>query len=220
LHTGIGYWYHVDTYENGTAFVTKANQVFSQLGYGARHWELYGRIGASDLTIPDAFSSTQASTTTSRNDFEDHWKLSGTLGAKGFYSFTQAFGIGVFLQGSYYFSNFVDDVSGNQAGTPYATRLKVKHLWDVNIGLGLQATVPYGMKLYIGPYAHYSEAKLSFSAAVPGLKPSAGNAWIRNKTNVGGFAGVDVPLGKGFRLNVEGQYAARFSAGAAITYSY
>jgi hypothetical protein len=29
-----------------------------------------------------------------------------------------------------------------------------------------------------------------------------------------------VPLAKGFRLNVEGQYSARLSAGAAVTYSY
>ncbi len=220
IYTGIGYWYHEDKYENGTEFATRKNQAFSQLGYGARHWEVYGRIGVSDLEMPDALGSTQTSTTTSRNDFEDHWKFSGTLGAKGFYPFNKTFGVGAFMQGCYYFSDFIDDVSGTQAGTPYATRLKVKHLWDVTIGLGLQATAPYGIKLYIGPYAYYSEAKLSFSATIPGLKPNAGSAWIHNKTNVGGFTGVDVPLGKGFRLIVEGQYAARFSAGAAITYSY
>ena len=96
----------------------------------------------------------------------------------------------------------------------------MKNLWDVNFGVGFQATVPYGIKLYIGPYAYYSEAKTSLSANIPGLKFGTGDVRLENKTNVGGFTGVDVPLAKGFHLNVEGQYSARFSVGAAITYSY
>ena len=220
LYTGFGYWYHEDEYKNGTEHVTRQNQVYSQLGYGAQNWETYGRIGVSDLEISDAFSSTQASTTTSKNDFEDHWKFFGTLGVKGFYPFNKTFGIGAFIQSSYYFSDFTDNVSGTQAGAPYTTQLKMKHLWDVNFGLGLQATVPYGIKLYFGPYAYYSEAKLSLPANIPGLNSNTGNVRVHNKTNVGGFTGVDVPLAKGFHLNVEGQYSARFSVGAAITYSY
>ena len=220
LNTGIGYWYHEDKYKNGTEHVTRQNQVYSQLGYGAQNWEIYGRVGVSDLKISDAFSSTQASTTTSRGDFEDNWKFFGTLGAKGFYPFNKTLGIGAFMQGSYYFTDFTDNVSGVQGGVPFITELKVKNLWDVNFGLGFQATVPYGIKLYIGPYAYYSEAKVSLSANIPGLNSDAGNIRIHNETNVGGFIGVDVPLSRGFHLNVEGQYSARFSAGAAITYSY
>ncbi len=105
-------------------------------------------------------------------------------------------------------------------GAPFTTELKVKNLWDVNFGLGFQATVPYGIKLYIGPYAYYSEAKTSLSPNIPGLNSDTGNVRVHNETNVGGFTGVDVPLAKGFHLNVEGQYSARFSVGAAITYSY
>jgi hypothetical protein len=220
LHTGIGYWYHEDKYKNGTEHVTRQNQVYSQLGYGAQNWEIYGRIGVSDLKIFDAFSSTQASTTTSKEDFEDNWKFFGTLGTKGFYPFNKTFGIGAFMQGSYYFSDFTDNVSGIHAGAPFTTELKVKNLWDVNFGLGFQATVPYGIKLYIGPYVYYSEAKLSLSANIPGLNSDTGNLRVRNATNIGGFTGVDVPLARGFHLNVEGQYSERFSVGAAVTYSY
>ncbi len=220
LHTGIGYWYQEDKYKNGTEHVTRQNQIYSELGYGARNWEMYGRIGVSDLKISDAFLSTQALTTTSKNDFEDNWKFFGTLGAKGFYPFNKTFGIGAFIQGSYYFSDFTDDVSGIHNGAPFTTELKVKNLWDVNFGVGFQATVPKGIKLYIGPYIYYSEAKISQSANIPGLEFSGGNATIKNKTKGGGFTGVDVPLGKGFHLNVEGQYSERFSAGAVVTYSY
>ncbi len=72
-------------------------------------WEIYGRIGISDLKIFDAFSSTNVLTTTSKNDFEENWKFFGTLGAKGFYPINNIFGIGAFLQGSYNFSNFTDE---------------------------------------------------------------------------------------------------------------
>ncbi len=220
LNTGIGYWHHQDEYKNGAEHVTRQNQVYSHLGYGAQNWEIYGRIGVSDLKISNAFSSTEASTTTSKNDFEDNWKFFGTLGAKGFYPFNKTFGIGAFMQGSYYFSDFTDNVSGTQAGGPFTTQLKVKNLWDVNLGLGFQATVPYGIKLYIGPYAYYSEARVSLSANIPGLNSDAQNIRVHNETSIGGFTGVVVPLSRGFHLNVEGQYSARFSVGAAINYSY
>jgi len=49
---------------------------------------------------------------------------------------------------------------------------------------------------------------------------AAGRYSVQNTSIAGGFAGLDIPLAKGFRLNVEGQYADRISAGAAISYTY
>lgn len=220
IYTGIGYWYHEDQYKNGTERVTRQNQIFSQLGYGTKTWEIYGRVGVSDLKISDAFRSTTGSAATSKNDFEDNGEFFGTLGAKGFYPFNKTFGIGAFVQGSYYFTDFTDDVSGSSNGVPFRANLKVKTLWDVNLGIGVQATVPYGIKLYIGPYASFSEAKASFSQNIPALRFEAGETTIKNTTNIGGFAGLDVPLAKGFHLNLEGQYSERLSVGVGVTYSY
>jgi len=220
LNTAIGYWLHEDKFKNGTEHVIKQNQVYSHVGYGARYWEIYARIGVSDLKISDAFSSTNASTTTAKNDFEENWKFSGTLGAKGFYPVNKVFGIGAFIQGTYTHSDFTDDVSGIQNGVPFIVELKVENLWDVNFGIGFQASIPYGIKLYIGPYLYYSEATASQPANISGLKFTAGDVTIKNKTNIGGFTGVDIPLAKGFRLNVEGQYSERLSAGCAVTYTY
>jgi hypothetical protein len=124
------------------------------------------------------------------------------------------------VQGSYYFTDFTDYVSGSFNGVPFRADLKVKNLWDVNLGIGFQTTVPYGIKLYIGPYISYSEAKASLSQNIPGLRFETGEVTIKNTTNIGGFTGVDIPLVRGFHLNVEGQYSERFSVGAAITYSY
>ena len=221
LNTAIGYWYHEDTYTNGADHIIRQNEIYSQVAYGAKNiWEIYARIGVSDLKIFDAFSSTDASTTTNKNDFEENWKFFGTLGAKSFLPVNKIFGVGAFIQGTYYLSNFTDDVVGTSGGKPFTADLKVKNLWDVNFGVGFQATIPYGIKLYAGPYVYYSEAKVSLAANIPGLEYAAGNVSIENKAIAGGFAGIDIPLAKGFRLNVEGQYSDRFSAGVAVSYTY
>jgi len=220
IHTGIGYWFHEDNYKNGTERVTRQNQVYSELGYGSRKgWEITVRVGMSDLKLIDAFSST-ASTATSKTDFEEHGKFFSTLGAKGFYPFNQTFGMGAFIQGSYYFSDFTDNLSGTQSGAPFSVEVRVKNLWDVNFGMGFQATVPYGIKIYIGPYVHYSELKVSPSKDVVGAAFASGETTMKNKNVFGGFTGIEVPLAKGFRLNLEGQYTERLSAGAAVLYVY
>jgi hypothetical protein len=222
LNTAIGYGYHVDKFEHDSdSYTIRQNQVYSQVAYGARHiWEVYGRIGMADLEIDDAYRPTAASITSSRDDFEENEKFFGALGAKAFYPFNSAFGIGAFIQGYYSFDNFTDEISGIQNGTLYRTELKVKELWDVRTGFGLQAKTHCGVVFYIGPYVYYSEAKISPSRKIPGLGLASENATMKNKTEVGGYAGMQVPLGKGFSLNVEGQYSERFSIAAAITYTY
>ena len=221
LNTAIGYRYAEDTFKSSTDAVIRQNQIYSQASYGAKGiWEVYGRIGIADLKISDAFRSGDVLTTTSKTDFKENWKFFGTLGAKAFYPINSIFGIGAFFQGSYNFSNFTDDVGGYYGPTPYLVDLKVKHFWDVHFGAGLQATVPPGIKLYAGPYAYYAEADAFFSCAIPGLQSGDQKVVWRNKAPAGGYAGVDVPLAKGFRLNIEGQYAGRFSVGSAIVYTY
>ena len=221
IHTGIGYWFHEDLYKNGTEQIIRQNQVYSELGYGSRNgWEITARVGMSDLKLIDAFSSSTASTVTSKTDFEEHGKFFSTLGAKGFYPFNKTFGMGAFIQGSYYFSDFTDAVSGTRSGAPFSVELRVKNLWDVNFGMGFQATVPHDIKMYIGPYLYYSEFKLSPSTGIAGLASTSGETTLKNKTVFGGFTGIEVPLAKGFRLNLEGQYSERLSVGAAVIYVY
>jgi hypothetical protein len=221
LNTAIGYQYHEDTYTNGADYIIRQNEIYSQAAYGASNlWEICARIGVSDLKVFDAFTSTDASTTTDKNDFEENWKFFGTLGVKGFYPLNKTFGIGAFIEGTYYFSNFTDDVAGSHGSKPFTTDLKVKNLFDVNFGVGFQAIIHHDIKLYAGSYIYYSEAKLSSAASIPGLEYTTGNVSIKNRSIAGGFAGVDMPLAKGFRLNMEGQYSDRFSVGAAVSYTY
>ncbi len=221
LRTAVGVWFQEDQFKNGTEHVFRQNQVYSEAAYGARNtWEVYGRIGISDLKIFDAFASQQPATTSSKNDFEENWKFFGTLGAKGFYPFNSTFGIGAFVQGTYFFRSLMDEVSGVRNGVPYTIELEIKHLWDVYSGLGFQIAAPLGAKLYLGPYVYYTEAQASPSTSVPGLNLTAGDTTLRNKSAVGGFAGIDLPLARGFHLNLEGQYSERLSGGLAITYIY
>jgi opacity protein-like surface antigen len=220
IHTGVGYWFHEDTYQNGTEQATRQNQVYSELGYGSPNgWEITARVGMSDLKMIDAFSSGTASTAASKKDFEEQGKFFSTVGAKGFYPFNNTFGIGAVIQGTYCFSDFTDTVSGTRSGGPFSVELRVKSLWDVNFGMGFQATVPYGIKIYIGPYVHHSEFKVSPSADIAGVALASGET-TKNKTGFGGFAGIEVPLAKGFRLNLEGQYSDRLSVGTAVIYVY
>jgi hypothetical protein len=221
LNTAIEYWYHEHTYKNDTDHIIRQNEIYSQVAYGAKNiWEIYARIGVSDLKIFDVFNSMDASTTTSNNNFEENWKFFGTLGAKAFYPINSILGIGAFIQGTYYFSNFTDDITGTSGSVPFTTDLKVKNLWDVNFGVGFQATIPSGIRLYAGPYIYYSEAKVSLAANIPGLEYAAGNVSIENRSISGGFAGIDIPLSKGFHLNVEAQYSDMLSTEAAVTYTY
>lgn len=221
LNTAIGYRYAEDTFKTSTDHVIRHNQIYSQVSYGGSGlWEIYGRIGISDLKISDAYSSGNVFTTTSKTGFQENWKFFGTLGAKAFYPVNGILGVGAFVQGSCNFSNFTDDVGGFYGATPFLADLKVKNLWDVNFGAALQATVPFGMKLYAGPYAYYARADASMTCGIPGIQSGDRTISWRNKSLAGGFFGADIPLGKGFRLNIEGQYTGRFSFGSAITYVY
>ncbi len=220
LHTGIGYEHREDRYRNGMVSTIKQHQIFSELGYGTVNYGIYGRVGVSDLKIPGAFRSSQASVTTSGDDLEDNRKFFGALGGQGFYPFNKSFGIGAFFQGTYFFEDFKDDISGTLDGVPVTTALKVEKLWDVNFGIGIQAAVSREIKLYAGPYLYYSQAEISSSGNIPGLPFPTGGVTVRNKTNVGGFAGIDVPLVRGFHLIAEVQYSEKFSAGTTVAYTY
>jgi len=220
LHTGIGYWRQDGVLENGSAFGTAGNHGYSEVGYSfLKSWEIYARLGISDLKILGGFSSLTPSTITAKNDFEENTNYFGTVGIKSFYPINRALGWGAFVQGSYYFRDFADEVSGSQNGIPFKLELRVSDLWDVNIGVGLQAMTTRGIKFYGGPFAYHAEAKSRTSGKIPGLPLTTADG-LRNRTFWGGFAGVEAPLAKGFSLHMEGQYSARLSAGTAVTFSY
>ena len=126
LNTALGYWYYSDKLKDGTHHIIQENQIYTQAGYGTRYWEIYGRLSAADLKIIDAFGSTQSTTSAAHTDFYDGWNFAGTMGVKGFYPYNTLAGIGAFVQGSYFFGDFKDQVSGTSGGTPFTSELDVK----------------------------------------------------------------------------------------------
>lgn len=221
VNTAIGYWYHEDIYKNGTEHVVRQNQIYSQAAYGGKNiWEIYARIGMSDLKVFDAFNSADALTATNKDNFEENWRFFGTLGAKGFLPINKIFGIGAFVQGTYYLGNYTDNVEGISGSIPFIAEMKIKNIWDVNFGTGFQITFPRGIKFYAGPYIYYSGAEMFLTSNIAGLEYGAENISVKNKTIIGGFTGMDIPLIKGFHLNIEGQFSERFSAGAALSFTY
>ncbi|HDQ04666.1 MAG TPA: hypothetical protein ENN23_08935 [Deltaproteobacteria bacterium] len=221
LHTSAGYWFGQTKYKKPSGVLMRQNQIYSEAGYAIKKYgDIYVRVGASDFKITDAFASLSAATVTNKNDFNDEANVFGTLGVKGFYPVNNVFGLGMFMQGTFYFGNVRDKVYGIETGEPFALELKLKNLWNISGGFGLQISAPLGIKLYAGTYGYYTEATVYPRVNIAGLPFSSGREKIKSKTNWGGYTGLYAPLGKGFGLNVEGQYSERLSAGVAVTYTY
>jgi len=72
------------------------------------------------------------------------------------------------VQGTYFFRDADDNTTGIADGAPYTMELRVTDLWDVNFGIGFQATLWRDMKLYAGPYVCYAEAQVSPARHVRG----------------------------------------------------
>ncbi|MFZ3122682.1 MAG: hypothetical protein WA104_04870 [Thermodesulfovibrionales bacterium] len=222
---GIGYFHYSakskpkDTvnWEEGKS---TQNQAYLQLGYGfTKNWEAYFRVGGADTKTKEAFltSADDPNAAGFKSDFKDGYKPFGTIGVKGVFNVTPSFGIGPFLQASLS-SSYKDSTSGTYLGVPMTQEMKVKKPREINLGVGLQGKIG-DVIIYGGPVAYWTRAKVEISATALGITATASTTY-KEKNNIGGFAGVRVPLSKGLSLEVEGQMKSRFSMGGALTYSF
>lgn len=238
---GVGYFYHSakskpkdtvagvvstagDTFNWGEGKGT-SNQAYLQLGYGfTKNWEAYFRVGGADDKAKDAFY-TGAYSAGFKSDFKDGYKPFGTIGVKGVFNVTPSFGIGPFLQASLY-SSYKDSTSGTFAGYSVTQEVKVKKPREINLGIGLQGKIGETI-IYGGPVAYWAKNKTELTGkvvgatwAVTGTDTLAFSTTYTEKNNIGGFAGIRVPLGKGLNFEVEGQLKSKLSFGGALTYSF
>jgi hypothetical protein len=226
---GIGYFYHSAKFKSdwGESKSTQ-NQAYLQLGYGlAKNWEAYIRVGGADAKIKEAFEFDN-----STPDFKDGLKPGGTIGVKGVFNVSDSFGIGPFLQASIS-SGYkdtktgtltIDDVDGDGLDDTINTESwKIKNPWEVNIGIAIQAKIGETI-IYGGPVAYWAKSKVEATFTGTGSTGAAisgsGSTTYKEKNNIGGFAGLRVPLSKSLNLEVEGQMKSRFSFGGALTYSF
>lgn len=221
LNTSIGYRYHTDTYKNHHHHKMKQNVIYSQVGWGMSGiWEVYGRLGFADMRMPDMFLYGPSVVDNYEKDYRDTWQFMGTAGAKVFYPINRFFGLGAFIQGSFNPGKYKDETTLHDNGSSMLAELKIKNMWDINFGGGLQFTLPYDIRTYAGPFVYFARADARFSVDMPGLPFGTDKTVLKNRSPVGGYFGADIPLIKGFRLNIEGQYTDRFSVGAAVAYVF
>lgn len=222
---GIGYFYHSakwkpkdDAWETVKA---KQSQAYLQVSYGfTKNWEAYLRLGGANAKIKNAFYTSEDDPDLSgfKSDFKDGLKPFGTIGVRGVFNVSPSFGIGPFLQASLY-SSYKDETTGTILGIPASQEMKVKKPREINLGLGLQYKIGEAI-IYGGPVAYWTRAKAEWTGTITGVGTDTDSTTFKEKNNVGGFAGVRLPLGKGLNFEVEGQLKSRFSMGGALTYSF
>jgi len=222
---GVGYFHYSGKFKPKDSGweETKAtsNQAYLKLGYGfMKNAEVYIRAGGADLKIPDFITDTDI-TNSGPKDFKDGLKPFGTLGIKGLFSISNSFGIGPFIQATIY-SGYKDELSYAELGwaDQGSVKTKVKNPYEINLGLGAQGKIGEVI-IYGGPvaYINKSKAQIDVQNLTTGNSATVSTTY-KEKNNVGGFAGLRIPLSKSFSLEAEGQLKSRFSFGGALTYSF
>ena len=228
---GVGYFYYSAKYKpkdtvNFREFKGAQNQAYLQLGYGlAKNWEAYLRVGAADDKAAPGFETTDRSGI--KSDFKDGYKPFGTIGVKGVFNISNSFGIGPFFQASLY-SSYEDSTSGRvSTGSSETQTVKVKNPKEINLGIGLQGKIGETI-IYGGPVAYWVKNKTEWAGKLgagtvytaTGTNTYVVSTTYKEKNNIGGFAGIRIPLSKSLNLEVEGQLKSRFSMGGALTYAF
>jgi hypothetical protein len=221
---GLGYFFSADklepsddSYQGAADFWQKTtfsqHQLYLQAGYGlAKGWEIYGRVGAATLKGNETFDFTGYS-----DDFKDGAQAFGTIGLKGIFYSSPSFSIGPFVQASY-FGDYKDSADGAIGATAVSMEYKAKDIWDVTFGVALQKKFDK-LIFFIGPFAYYRQLKADLQITAGGSVTSDSTKF-KSEYNVGGFAGVRIPVSDKVSFDIEGQFTNRLSGGASLHYSF
>jgi len=214
---GTGYFYYSAKWEDeeGDEVKLRSNEAYLQLSYSfIKGWEVYGRVGGTDIKFSDVIEAQPLFFLPAR-DFKDGLKLFGTLGLRGLLYDSPKFGIGPFFQYSRYGSHKDDFIF-----VPEYIEAKFKDRYDISGGLSLQAKFG-SASIYGGPvfYRARAEVEVNSTNILTGATGTR-SFKIKEKGDIGGFAGLRLPLTKNLNFEVEGQLKSKFSVGGALTYSF
>jgi hypothetical protein len=227
---------NADTYETAlwspASVKTTQHLAYVQATYKNRSWLVYGRLGGASMKIDDAFMFDNPA------DFKGGFKAFATVGIRGTYPVSSVFSVGPFFEASL-FSGYDDNDSRAYTGDFNADgtadtllvneRIETENIKDLKLGLSFQANLDRAT-LYAGPFLYWTEAKAKENVdavlvdGVSGLptdsiSASASSKWDE-KGNLGGFAGVRVPLGQNFMFEAEGQLKSMISVGGSLSYKF
>lgn len=172
------------------------NQFYLEGGYGiAKDWEMFLRLGAADLKAKGAF--VDSSLPGGTEDFSSGYKFFGTLGFRGEFYKTPSFGIGAFLQGSYFSNSDDTDAAGS--------KFELKSMYEIDFGLDIHGKVG-PVLLYAGPFLYVFRGDVEDTDTTLSPPTVIGSTSFKENTLVGGYAGARVPFGGSFYANFEGRY--------------
>ena len=188
----MGYWLdRTGMKQDDDRLGTRSNQYYVQGNYTfLKDWEVYGRLGAADMTVHD-------------RDTEQHFGAGpsafGTLGFKGVLYRNGNFAFGPFVEGSLYGDH--TNVATSQ--------------WDTNAGLSAQYKVR-AVTFYGGPFAYWRQADSQL--ALNQQAPADGISDRHHLGGFLGLR-VPVVQEKVF-LTAEAQMKDRPGVGATISYKF
>jgi len=149
------------------------------VAYGAKNiWEIYARIGVSDLKIFDAFSSTDASTTTNKNDLKKTGSFLALWEPRVFYPSTK------YSEWAPLFREHTTLVTlrtmlWDQWRQAFYSRPEGKKSLGRKFRCWISSYHSLWYQIICRPYVYYSEAKVSLAANIPGLEYAAGMFLLR-----------------------------------------
>ncbi len=184
VNLGVGYFYKEADWG---AVDIKQNRAYLHLGYGLGlgdepRWEAYIRGGAADL---DA------------DDLDGDYEPFANAGIKGAFWDGPVFGWGMVLQGGY-FADFEDN------------NLKIEQVWEIELGIPVQARLGRAFLIYAGPVAYKAEAD---------AQNGIGSTELEEDNNLGGFGGFRWSAGN-VSFEAEAQYKSDLSAGGLISVQF
>ena len=192
---GIGYNYYQAEYD-GVEF--EGNQIYAHIGavfgdVSTPNYEIYARIGATDVEDDDGFES----------DFEPMY----AAGIKGVFYQGQTLGWGGVLQ-ALYVDSFDDSINDDGQEVD----IELEDSWEVELAFPIHAKINNGL-VYLGPvfYAATTDVVAEDISSIEGD--------LDEDHNVGAFGGVALRFDN-ISVEIEAKYRSDFSAGALVTFAF
>jgi hypothetical protein len=210
-------------------FELEQNQFYLQGSYGFYNGsEVFLRIGAADVETDDSFLF--------GTEFDDDYKVFGTLGVRLVKQITDIWGVGTYAQGTIY-STYEDEATEMVdilllpntliTDVPINQRIETDNpSWEIYIAVALQAKVD-SVTFYAGPFVNWlniPDVKGTITISDPRyvLQPISvvSRTDYDEHSSFGGFAGITLMAGEKIRIQVEAQFKDRIAAGGSVGFAF
>ena len=210
---GIGYSYIKSKWDvediNVGDIEFEQNQVYAHIGavFGdtsTPNYEVFARIGAADFDSDD-------------DDFKGDTEPFYAVGVRNEFYQGKVFGIGGVLQASY-IDSFDDSTTYNFEGESIKVRASIERIYNVELGVPVQAKAGNNVLFYFGPVVYLTGADMDLKATYDNVSVSF-DTDIEENNNVGVYGGLVWRTGN-MSFEVEGKYKSDFAVDALISFAF